>query len=477
MADYTSLALFIDGRFRSGEGRATEPVFNPATATPLADLPHATPADLDDALAAAHRAFPAWAATTALQRAAVMRRAAQLIRDRIEAVAAVMTLEQGKPLAESRAELEHAADIIDWCAEEGRRAYGRVVPGRTAGVSLVVTQEPVGPVAAFTPWNFPALTPCRKIAAALAAGCTIVIKASEEVPGTAVEIARAFAEAGLPAGVLNLVFGDPATVSTRLIASPVVRKVSFTGSTVVGKHLTRLCADDLKRTTMELGGHSPVIVFDDVDVEAVAETAALGKYRNAGQVCVSPTRFFVQDAIYDRFLSRFTQVARGLRIGNGLEDGVRMGPLANPRRLQAMEALVQDAIDRGGKVETGGRRRGDDGWFYEPTVLSGLTDDAMVMTQEPFGPLAPIVPFADFDEVVRRANSLPYGLAAYAFTTSNRRVAAIGAALKSGMVGINTLAISQPETPFGGVLQSGHGSEGGAEGLQAYLDTKLTSTA
>ncbi len=477
MADYTALALFIDGRFRSGEGRETEPVFNPATATSLADLPHANTADLDEALAAAHRAFPAWAMTTALERSAVMRRAAQLIRDRIEAIAVIMTLEQGKPVAESRGELNHAADVIDWYAEEGRRTYGRVVPSRVPSVRMTVTQEPVGPVAAFTPWNFPALTPCRKIGGALAAGCTIVLKASEEVPGTAVEIARAFADAGLPAGVLNLVFGDPATVSTHLIASPLIRKVSFTGSTAVGKHLTRLCADDLKRTTMELGGHGPVIVFDDVDVDAVAETAALGKYRNAGQVCVSPTRFFVQEAVHDRFLARFTEVARGIKVGNGLDAGVQMGPLANPRRVEAMEALVQDAVDRGGVVETGGQRRGNVGCFYEPTVLSGLDDDAMVMTEEPFGPVAPIVPFADFDEVVRRANSLPYGLAGYAFTTSARRVADIGAALKSGMVGINTFAISQPETPFGGVLESGHGSEGGTEGLQAYLDTKLTSVA
>lgn len=477
MADYRSLALFIDGRFRSGEGRPVELVFNPATGAPLAELPHATPADLDEALVAAARAFRAWAATTALERSVIMRRAAQLIRDRIEAISVIMTLEQGKPLTESRSELQHAADIIDWYAEEGRRAYGRVVPSRVPGVCMVVTQAPVGPVAAFTPWNFPALTPCRKIGGALAAGCTIIIKASEEVPGTAVEIARAFADAGLPAGVLNLVFGDPATVSAHLIASSVIRKVSFTGSTAVGKHLTRLCADDLKRTTMELGGHGPVIIFDDVDVEAVAKTAALAKYRNAGQVCVAPTRFFVHEAIHDRFLSRFTEVAREIKLGSGLDQGVQMGPLANPRRVQAMEALVQDALDRGGRVETGGKRRGKDGWFYELTVLSGLQDDARVMTQEPFGPVAPIAPFADFDDVVRRANSLPYGLAAYAFTTSNSRVAEIGAALKSGMVGINTFAISQPETPFGGVLHSGHGSEGGVEGLQAYLETKLIATA
>ena len=477
MTHYSTLALFINGRFVSADARTTEPVFNPATARPIADLPHATDADLDEAVAAAARAFPAWAATTAVERSAILRRAADLIRERIEAIAVVMTLEQGKPLAESRGEIAYAADVIDWYAEEGRRTYGRVVPSRVPGVVMTVTHEPVGPAAAFTPWNFPALTPCRKIGGALAAGCTLVLKAAEEVPGTAVEIARAFADAGLPAGVLNLVFGDPATVSARLIAASEIRKVSFTGSTAIGKSLMRLCADDLKRTTMDLGGHGPVIVFDDVDVEAVAETAAIAKYRNAGQVCISPTRFFVQAAVHDRFAARFTEVARSLKVGDGLGAGVQMGPLANPRRIAAMEALVQDARDRGGRIETGGERHGNEGWFYAPTVITGLDDAALVMREEPFGPVAPIVPFDDFDEVVGRANSLPYGLAAYAFSSSARRVADIGAALKAGMVGINTLAVSNPETPFGGVRDSGHGSEGGAEGLLAYLDVKLTASA
>ena len=476
MTTYTALELFIDGRFLSGEGRVTEPVFDPATARPIADLPHASTADLDAALDAATRAFPAWSATPASERAKVLRKAANLIRERIEAIATVMTLEQGKPVAESRGEIAYAADVIEWYAEEGRRTYGRVIPSRVAGVVMTVTHEPVGPVAAFTPWNFPALTPCRKIGGALAAGCTLILKAAEEVPGTAVEIARAFADAGLPAGVLNLVFGKPAEVSAHLIASPAIRKVSFTGSTAIGKHLMALCARDLKRTTMELGGHGPVVVFDDVDVEATAELAATSKYRNAGQVCISPTRFFVQEAAYDRFVARFTDVARGLKVGGGLEAGVQMGPLANPRRIQAMEAIVQDVRDRGGKVETGGARQGNQGWFYAPTVVTSMGDDALIMTEEPFGPVAPIVPFADFDEVVRRANSLPYGLAAYAFSTSARRIADIGAALKSGMVGLNTFAVSNPETPFGGVRDSGHGQEGGVEGLQAYLDVKLTAS-
>lgn len=477
MATYTSLALLIDGRFRSGEDRRTEPVFNPATASVLANLPHATDADLDEAVLAASRAFPAWSLMTALERSGILRRAAGIIRDRIEAIAVIMTLEQGKPIAESRSELHHAVDVIDWYAEEGKRTYGRVVPSRVPGVRMVVTQEPVGPVAAFTPWNFPALTPCRKIGGALASGCTLVLKAAEEVPGTAVEIARAFSEAGLPPGVLNLVFGDPARVSERLIASPLVRKVSFTGSTAIGRHLTRLCADDLKRTTMELGGHGPVVVFDDVDVEAVAELAARTKFRNAGQVCISPTRFFVQEGIQAQFVAHFARVSESLKVGNGLDEAVQMGPLANPRRVDAMERLVQDVRDRSGRVTTGGQRLGTVGWFHAPTVVTDIHDDALVMTEEPFGPIAPIVPFGDLEEVVQRANALPYGLAAYAFSRSAQRVAEIGSGLKAGMVGINTFAVSQPETPFGGVSHSGHGSEGGTEGLAAYLETKLTATA
>lgn len=477
MPDYTKLELYINGEFLSGQGRLSEPVFNPANASVLTDLSHATPTDLETALDAADRAFAGWSSLSALDRSAILRRAAELIRTRIEAIAVIMTLEQGKPVAESLAELKHAADVIDWYAEEGKRTYGRLVPSRVAGVRMAVVQEPVGVVAAFTPWNFPALTPCRKIGGALAAGCTIILKAAEDVPGTAVEIARAFHDAGLPKGVLNLVFGDPQTVSSALISSPVIRKVSFTGSTSIGKHLSRLCSDDLKRTTMELGGHAPVLVFDDVDVEAVAEASARTKYRNAGQVCISPTRFFVQEAVYERFVDRFTEVAKGLTLGDGLRAGVDMGPLVNSRRIEAMEELVEDLRDRGATIRTGGGRHGNVGWFYQPTVATDLDETAKVMNIEPFGPIAPVVPFSDLDDVISRANALPFGLAAYAFSRSASRRDEIGTRLRSGMVGINTFAISQPETPFGGVGHSGHGSEGGTEGLAAYLDTKLIASA
>ncbi len=366
----------------------------------------------------------------------------------------MQTQEQGKVYAELRAEVLTSADIIDWYAEEGRRSYGRVVPGRQKGVRQLVLQEPVGVVAAFTPWNFPTLTPVRKIAGALAAGCSLIIKASEETPAGAVELVKCFADAGLPAGVLNLVFGVPANVSEHLIPAKVVKKISFTGSIPVGKHLAGLAAKGMKKATMELGGHSPVVVFADADAEKAADTIAAFKYRNAGQVCISPTRFYVQEQSYSKFVARFTEYAKGLKMGDGLEKGITLGPLANARRLDAMESFVNDAKSRGGKVATGGSRHGNQGYFFQPTVITDVPDDSKIMTEEPFGPVAPIVPFKTFDEVVERANSLPFGLAAYAFTSSGVQAAAIGDAIQSGMVGVNSIAISTPETPFGGIKES-----------------------
>lgn len=474
---YTELKLFIDGKWLNGEGRKGEDVINPATGKVLAHLPHASKADLDEALAAAAKGFQVWKNTSAYDRGKIMRKAADLLRERHDHVAKVQTQEQGKSYAESRAEVLTSADIIDWYAEEGRRSYGRIVPGRMKGVRQIVTQEPVGVVAAFTPWNFPTLTPVRKIAGALAAGCSLIIKASEETPGGCVELVKCFVDAGVPAGVLNLVFGVPATVSEHLIPSDIVRKISFTGSIPVGKHLAGLAARGMKRATMELGGHSPVVVFDDADPEKAADTIAAFKYRNAGQVCISPTRFYVQEKSYNKFVARFTEYAKGLKLGDGLEKTTTLGPLANPRRLDAMESFVNDAKARGGKIVTGGSRHGNQGFFFEPTVITDVPDDSKIMTEEPFGPVAPIVPFKTFDEVVERANSLPFGLAAYAFTSSGAQAMAIGDAIQSGMVGINSVAISTPETPFGGIKESGYGSEGGIEGLQAYMNTKFISQA
>jgi len=473
---YANLQLFIDGQWIDSGGGAGEDVINPATEKPLAHLPHASTADIDRALEAAKKGFAVWRAVSAYDRAKIMRKAADLMRERYDAISKILVLEEGKAYAEARAEVITSADIIEWYAEEGRRAYGRVVPGR-GKLRQIVIQEPVGIVTAFTPWNFPALTPARKIGGALAAGCSLILKASEETPGTCVEMVRCFADAGLPAGVLNLVFGVPAKISEHLIAKDEVRKISFTGSIPVGKHLAVLAAKGMKRATMELGGHSPVVVFADADPEKSADTIAGFKYRNSGQVCISPTRFYVQEQVYDRFLARFTEYAKGLKLGDGLEKGVTMGPLANARRIDAMESFVRDAKDRGGKIATGGERHGNQGYFFEPTVITDVPDDSKIMTQEPFGPLAPVVRFKTLDEVVERANSLPYGLAAYAFTGSAHTANLIGDALQSGMVGVNSIAVSTPETPFGGIKESGYGSEGGLEGLQAYLNTKFISQA
>jgi succinate-semialdehyde dehydrogenase/glutarate-semialdehyde dehydrogenase len=477
MAMYPQLYLYIDGQFLDGVGRESEPVINPATGQTLTLLPHATPGDLDQALAAAARGFLVWKRWNAYDRAKLMAKAADLIRERIEAIARTMTLEQGKVLAEARAEILHAADLFDWYGQEGRRTYGRVVPGRDLSVRQTVLMEPVGPVAAFTPWNFPALTPARKLAGALGAGCSIVLKAAEETPGTALALIQALHDAGLPPGVANLVFGAPAEVSARLIADPVIKKITFTGSTPVGRHLLRLAADGAKRATMELGGNAPVLVFADADLEAAVATCVAGKYRNAGQVCVSPSRFFVQESVYDRFVEGFVKGARAAIVGDGLDPSTTMGPLANARRLEAMDRVVADALARGGKVRTGGGRIGDTGYFFQPTVVTDMGDDALLLCDETFGPVAPITPFKTFDEVIARANAVPQGLAGYAFTCNSRIAADLADTLQTGMLGINTFAVSTPETPFGGVKESGYGREGGIEGLQAYLHEKLVVQA
>lgn len=474
---YANLEMLIDGKFTRGSSGKSEPVINPATEQTLAELPHAAQSDLEAAVAAAEKGFNAWKAMSAYDRYRILRKGAEILRGRADAIARILTLEQGKIIAEAKIEVVTSADILDWYAEEGRRAYGRIIPARMPGVRQMVIKEPVGIVAAFTPWNFPALTPMRKIAGALAAGCSIILKPSEETPGTAVEVARCLQEAGLPEGALNVVFGVPAEVSSYLIAHPKVRKISFTGSTAVGKQLMKLAADGMKRTTMELGGHAPVIVFDDVDAAAVAKITAAGKYRNAGQVCISPTRFFVHESKYKQFVDTFTEIASGLKLGDGLDPTTQMGPMANARRLEAMDMFVADAKARGAVVKTGGERAANQGFFYKPTVLVDVPAEARILTEEPFGPLAPIMPFSSFEEVVERANGVDYGLAAYAFTNDEKRATAIADALQWGMVGVNSLAVSTPETPFGGIKDSGHGSEGGIEGLEAYLNIKFVSQA
>ena len=472
---YADLKLFIGGEWVSGEGRRLEPVINPATEEVIGQLPFASTADLDRALAAASESFPRWRAIAPHERGKILKRAADLLRERTDHIARLATLEEGKTLAETRWEVSLSADIFDWYAEEGRRAYGRVLPQRASGVRMTVLKEPVGPVAAFAPWNFPIGNPARKIGAALGAGCSCILKPAEETPASALEVARALEDAGLPKGVLSVVFGVPSEVSTHLLASPIIRAISFTGSTVVGKQLMKLAADGMKRTTMELGGHAPVVVFDDIDVEQVVDQAIIAKYRNAGQICVSPTRFYIHAKIYDRFVATFTARAKSLRVGDGLSDSSQMGPLAHPRRVNAMETLLGDARNCGAKFHLGGSRLGSKGYFWQPTVLAEVPVKARIMNEEPFGPVAIFNPFSRFDEVIQQANRLPYGLAAYAFTGSAKTVNLLGEQIEAGMIGINSFGISVPESPFGGVKESGHGSEEGIEGLDACLVTKFVA--
>jgi len=465
------LALFIDGAWQSGEGRDAMPVLNPANAQAMADLPKATTADLAAALAAAERAFPVWRATDVETRAAVLRKTAQLLRERSEDIAVLMTMEQGKPIAESRSEVMGSAQLFEWCAEEARRMYGRTLV-RPSGMRSMVLQQPIGPVALFTPWNFPLYLMAKKVAAALAVGCSVIAKPAEETPGCTTALMRCLADAGLPAGVAQLVFGDPAMISSTLIASPVIRKISFTGSTAVGKHLMRLCADNVTQSTMELGGHAPVLIFADCDLEKTLDLVVPQKFRNAGQVCVSPTRFLVEAPIHDAFVRGFAERTAGVTMGNGLDATSKMGPLANARRPDAVATLVDDAVAKGAALITGGGRENGPGNFFRPTLLAGVPDSADIMRVEPFGPVAATRPFETFDEAIHIANSTPFGLAAFAFTENGRRANLLGDALEAGMIGINGFGISVADAPFGGVKQSGFGSEGGQEGLASYCVTK-----
>jgi len=474
---YPNTLLYINGAWGPGASGRTLPVVNPANGSQIGAVAYAERADLDRALEAADQGFKAWRKVSAFDRSKIMRKAANLFRERADTVAPILTLEQGKPLAEAKQEALAGADIIDWFAEESRRAYGRVIPARAEGVYQLVIKEPVGPVAAFTPWNFPINQVVRKLSAALAAGCSIIVKAPEETPGSPAELVRAFADAGVPAGVLNLVYGNPADISSYLIPHPVIRKMSFTGSVAVGKQLAALAGSHMKRTTMELGGHAPVIVFDDSDVDAAVKTMAFMKYRNAGQVCISPTRFLVQEGVYASFVEKFVAGAKAVKVGDGMDKDTKMGPLANPRRTRAMEAHVEDARKCGGKVLAGGCPIGEKGNFFEPTVITELPREAMAMNQEPFGPLAIINPFRSFDDAVAEANRLPYGLAAYAWTRSAKTANAIAASVETGMMTINHLGLALPEVPFGGVKDSGYGSEGGSEAIEAYLNPKFVSQA
>ncbi|CAM5778251.1 NAD-dependent succinate-semialdehyde dehydrogenase [Castellaniella caeni] len=473
--NYPDTRLLIDNVWvDAADGRVLN-VLNPATGQVIGHVAHAGRPDLDRALAAAQRGFEVWRASSAHERAAVMRRAASLLRERADDVARLMTQEQGKPVAEARAETLAAVSIIEWFADEGLRVYGRLVPSRNPAAQQLVLKEPVGPVAAFTPWNFPINQVVRKLAAALATGCSFLCKAPEETPASPAALMQAFVDAGIPAGVIGLVYGDPAEISSYLIPHPVIRKVTFTGSTAVGKQLAALAGAHMKRVTMELGGHAPVIVAEDADVALAVKVAGRAKFRNAGQVCISPTRYLVHRSLVDEFTQAFVQQAESMRLGNGLEEATTLGPLANARRLTAMDQMVADARQRGGDVLTGGHRVGDVGNFFAPTVITGLTTEADLFNNEPFGPVAGVLPFDRLEDAITEANRLSYGLAAYAFTRSFKNVRLLSDRVEAGMLWINQPSTPSAELPFGGIKDSGYGTEGGPEALEGYLNTKTVS--
>ena len=474
---YPNTQLLIAGEWQEAADGRTLPVFNPATGDEIGRVAHAGIADLDRALAAAQKGFETWRDIPAIERAKTMRRAAALMRERADGIAALLTQEQGKPLVEARLEAMAAADIIEWFADEGMRVYGRIVPSRTLAVRQMVLKDPVGPVAAFTPWNFPINQAVRKVSAALATGCSIIVKAAEETPAAPAALIRAFVDAGVPAGAIGLVYGNPAEISGYLIPHPVIRKISFTGSTVVGKQLAALAGQHMKRVTMELGGHAPVIVADDADIDLAVKSAGAAKFRNAGQVCISPTRFLVHESIRGDFTAALAAHARNLKVGDGLADGTQMGPLANPRRLTAMAEVMHDALQRGATVATGGARIGDTGNFFAPTVLDDVPLGAKVFNDEPFGPVAAVRGFNTLEEAIAEANRLPYGLAGYAFTRSLKNAHLLAQRVEVGMLWVNQPALPSAEMPFGGLKDSGYGSEGGPEALEAYLNTRAISIA
>lgn len=466
--------LYIDGQWCPASDGGTIDLRNPADGSSIGAVAAASEHDIDRAVMAAERAWRTWREVDGWSRAAVLRRVAEIVLERRPEIAATMTEEQGKPLAEASAEVTAAAEQFDWYADEARRLYGRIVPSHESETRIHVQREPIGPVAAFTAWNFPALLPARKLAPAIAAGCSIVLKPAEEAPRTALALARACADAGVPAGVVNVVVGNPAAISKQLLGSDTIRKVSLTGSVPVGQELLRLAADGLKSVTMELGGHAPVLVLADADLATTVDACVAAKFRNGGQVCISPSRFYVHESLYGPFVERMVEKVQALRVGPGDDPRTDVGPLANQRRVAAIEGLIEDALANGACARTGAHRPEHlaGGYFYEPTVLTEVDDAMDVMRLEPFGPVAPVAAFVDLPDAITRANATPYGLAAYVFTRDLANAHRVAEALEVGMVGVNNMLIATAEAPFGGVKRSGFGREGGSEGIEAYTTTK-----
>src|SRR5581483_8606902 len=471
---YEKYGLLIDNAWRPAASGKTMPVHSPATEELIGTVPSAGPEDVEAVLASALRGFHAWRVIPAWDRAKIMRKGADLIRERIEKIARIMSTETGKPLAEARGEIAGTADQYEWHAEEAKRVYGQTIPGRTPEQRMSVIYQPVGVCLSLSAWNFPALLPSRKIAAALAAGCSVIARPASEAPGSCFAVVEALVDAGLPPGTVTVITGPAAKLAEQLIAAPVIRKVSLTGSVAVGKSVLRQCAEGIKRVSMELGGHAPVIVHRDADPAASARAAAAAKFRNAGQVCISPTRFYVHESLKEPFESAVVGVARSMVVGDGLQDGVTMGPMIRGKAVEGALDMIDDAVRKGARLLHGGRRPAhlNKGHFLEPTVLGDVPDDARIMIDEPFAPIAPIQTFRTEDEVIERANALPFGLASYVFSNDAERAQRTAERLETGMVGINEMLLAAAEAPFGGIKESGYGREGGALGIRDYLEPK-----
>jgi succinate-semialdehyde dehydrogenase/glutarate-semialdehyde dehydrogenase len=477
IAESLQTRMFIDGQWVDAEGGKTLAVVNPADESTIAEVAYGGRAEAERAIDAASKAMPDWKARSAYDRAKVLKKTAELMRERADSIARTLTQEQGKPLPEARAEVLHSADTFEWFAEEGKRVYGRTIPPSNMSKRHFAIKHPVGVVGSITPWNFPAALPSRKIGPALAAGCTVVSRPADQTPLTLIQMFECLQEAGLPDGVANLVMGDPRAVADAYFERSEVRKISFTGSTAVGKELMRRAADGVKRLSLELGGHAPLIVFPDADVEKVAQAAVIGKFRNNGQVCIAPSRFYVHESVSKSFVEASVELAKGLKLGNGLEEGVQVGPMFEARAMEKAQRLIDDAKAQGARVLTGGGRstRFERGFFFEPTVLQGLDRSMKLLTEEPFAPVMPLLDFGDLDQVIAEANNTPYGLAAYVFTNDLTVATRMAEGLEAGIIGINDPVPSTPQCPFGGMKESGLGRELSVEGLDAYLETKYVS--
>jgi succinate-semialdehyde dehydrogenase/glutarate-semialdehyde dehydrogenase len=476
-ATATIQQMFIDGKWTKADNGRTLGVINPATEEVIVEMAYGSRAETRRALEAAGRAMPGWMKMTAYDRGKILKKTADLMRERADAIARTLTMEQGKPLAEAKAEILHSADTFEWFAEEGKRAYGQVIPNSQPGKRHLTIKHPVGVVGAISPWNFPITLQSRKLAPALAAGCTVVSKPASQTPLSLVQVFECLVDAGLPPGVANLVTGPAQEVADEFLENPICRKISFTGSTEVGKQLMRGCADQLKRVSLELGGHAPFIVFPDADPEVGAKIAVMGKFRNNGQVCIAPSRFFVHKDVEKKFTEATVEFARALKLGNGLDAGVEIGPMFEKRAMEQTVDLVDDARRKGAKILTGGKRsdRFEKGYFFEPTVLTNLNDQVKMMTEEPFAPVMPILDFSKLDEVIAAANNTRYGLAAYVFTNDLTVAFKMAEGIEAGIIGINEPVPAVPQCPFGGMKESGLGRELGHEGLEAYLETKYVA--